>query len=89
MVALDVQHNFVQFFLSFYLVLLILYCRQTIYNQNFFFLNVDGAMHFIYSHKYNTNSAEDSSDISICLIKKYGHLLIYIFIYSIYVAHYS
>ena len=21
--------------------------------------NVDGAMHFIYSHKYNTNSAED------------------------------
>ena len=22
--------------------------------------NVDGAMHFIYSHKYNTNSAEDS-----------------------------
>ena len=27
------------------------------------FLNVDGAMDFIYSHKYNTNSAEDSSDI--------------------------
>ena len=28
------------------------------------FLNVDGAMHFIYSHKYNTNSAEDSSDMN-------------------------
>ena len=31
---------------------------------NVFFLNVDGAMHFIYSHKYTTNSAEDSSDIN-------------------------
>ena len=28
------------------------------------FKNVDGAMHFIYSHKYNTNSAEDSSDMN-------------------------
>ena len=27
-------------------------------------LNVDGAMHIIYSHKYNTNSAEDSSDMN-------------------------
>ena len=26
--------------------------------------NVDCAMHFIYSHKYNTNSAEDSSDMN-------------------------
>ena len=26
--------------------------------------NVDGARHFIYSHKYNTNSAEDSSDMN-------------------------
>ena len=26
--------------------------------------NVDGAMHFIYSHKYNTNSAEDSIDMN-------------------------
>ena len=26
--------------------------------------NVDGAMHFIYSHKYNTNSAEDSFDMN-------------------------
>ena len=26
--------------------------------------NVDGAMHFIYSHKFNTNSAEDSSDMN-------------------------
>ena len=26
--------------------------------------NVDGAMHFIYSHKYNTISAEDSSDMN-------------------------
>ena len=25
---------------------------------------VDGAMHFIYSNKYNTNSAEDSSDMN-------------------------
>ena len=24
--------------------------------------HVDGAMHFMYSHKYNINSAEDSSD---------------------------
>ena len=27
-------------------------------------INIDGAMHFIYSHKYNTNSAEDSSDMN-------------------------
>ena len=27
-------------------------------------INVDGAMHFIYSYKYNTNSAEDSSDMN-------------------------
>ena len=26
--------------------------------------NVDGAMHFIYSHNYNTISAEDSSDMN-------------------------
>ena len=26
--------------------------------------NVDGAMHFIYSHKYISNSAEDSSDMN-------------------------
>ena len=26
--------------------------------------NVVGAMHFIYSHKYDTNSAEDSSDMN-------------------------
>ena len=26
--------------------------------------NVDGAMHFIYAHKYNTNSAEDSSGMN-------------------------
>ena len=26
--------------------------------------NVDGAMHFVYSHKYNTISAEDSSDMN-------------------------
>ena len=25
--------------------------------------NVDGGIHFIYSHKYNINSSEDSSDI--------------------------
>ena len=27
--------------------------------------NVDGAMHFIYSYKYNINSAEDSSDMTV------------------------
>ena len=26
--------------------------------------NIAGAIHFIYSHKYNTTSAEDSSDMS-------------------------
>ena len=26
--------------------------------------NVDGAMHFIYLHKYNTYSTEDSSDMN-------------------------
>ena len=26
--------------------------------------NVDGAMHFIYSHKYISNSAEDSTDMN-------------------------
>ena len=31
--------------------------------QKLFFCNVDCAMQYIYSHKYNTNSAEDSSDI--------------------------
>ena len=31
------------------------------------FKNVDGAMHYIYSHKYNTNSAEDSSDVNTTL----------------------
>ena len=31
--------------------------------------NVDGAMHFIYSHKYNTNSAEDSSDMNWILFR--------------------
>ena len=30
----------------------------------YFFFNVDSAMHFIYSHKYNTSSAVDSSDMN-------------------------
>ena len=30
----------------------------------FLFFNVDDAMHFIYSQKYNSNLAEDSSDIN-------------------------
>ena len=34
--------------------------QQLAYN----FKNVDGVMHFIYSHKYNTISAEDSSDMN-------------------------
>ena len=34
-----------------------------------FFLNVDAAIHFIYSHKYNTNSAEDSSDMNSILFR--------------------
>ena len=33
-------------------------------NIDITFKNVDGTMHFIYSHKYNTNSAEDSSDMN-------------------------
>ena len=28
------------------------------------FISLDGARHFIYSHKYYTNSAEDSFDMS-------------------------
>ena len=32
--------------------------------DSFRYKNVDGAMHFIYSHKYNTNLAEDSSDMN-------------------------
>ena len=31
--------------------------------------NVDGAMHFIYSHKCNTNSVGDSSDINRVLFR--------------------
>ena len=30
----------------------------------FLLLNVDGAMHFIYSYKYNINSAEDLFDMN-------------------------
>ena len=32
--------------------------------------NVEGAMHYIYSHKYNTNSSENLSDMNIfiCLL---------------------
>ena len=32
-------------------------------NDLFIFI-ADGAMHLIYSHRYNTNSAEDSSDMN-------------------------
>ena len=42
-------------------------CRQTskFYAQaNTFFKMLMVPMHFIYSHKYNTNSAEDSSDMN-------------------------
>ena len=31
-------------------------------NDKQLFFKVDGVMHFICSHKYNFNSAEDSSD---------------------------
>ena len=31
--------------------------------------NVDGAMHFIYLHKYDTNSAEDSCDMNRLLFR--------------------
>ena len=34
------------------------------YFLNMFVLNVDGAMHFIYFNKYNTNSTEHSSDVN-------------------------
>ena len=37
---------------------------STLYGFNHVLKNVDGAMHFIYSHKYNTNSAEDLSDMN-------------------------
>ena len=52
--------NITQVFISFVLM------RVTI---NIFFKNVDDAMHFIYSHKYNTNSAEDSSDMNRILFR--------------------
>ena len=35
-----------------------------LFTQNAFFCNVDCAMQYIYSHKYNTCSAEDSSDMN-------------------------
>ena len=38
------------------------HCTGSVPEANF--LNVDGAMHFIYSHKYNTNSAEYSSNMN-------------------------
>ena len=40
--------------------ILIIIMRWNLYFKK----NVDGAMHFIYSHKYNINSAEDSSDMN-------------------------
>ena len=39
-------------------------CQYSFVIPHVSFKNVDGAMHFIYSHKYNTNSAEDSSDMN-------------------------
>ena len=45
--------------------------------KNDAFIDTDGAMHFIYAHKYNTNSAEDSSDMngilfSACICDCFG-----------------
>ena len=37
---------------------------ESIHENIMFHSNVDGAMHFIYLHKYNTNLAEDSSDMN-------------------------
>ena len=39
------------------------------------FLNVDGAMHFIYSHKYNTNSAK----IHLIWTEYYSEHNVYVF----------
>ena len=33
------------------------------------FKNVDGAIHFIYSHKYNNNSTKDSSNMDQMLFR--------------------
>ena len=38
--------------------------KITVYDGHICFLDVDGTTHFMYSHKYNTNSAEDSSDMN-------------------------
>ena len=32
--------------------------------DSYILYNVDGAKHFIYSHKYHTNLVEDSSDMN-------------------------
>ena len=43
------------------------------------FLNIDGAMHFICSHKYNTISVEDSSYMNIqiaCTIQSIAYNVI-------------
>ena len=45
-----------------------------------FVLNFDGAMHFIYSYQYNTNSVEDLSDIN----RTQNIVYIYIYYFIIY-----
>ena len=45
--------------------------------NNVFFLNVHDAVHFIHSHKYNTNSAEDSSDMNWILYSEHN---LYVFV---------
>ena len=42
----------------------VLLLHDTILVLKFYFFNVDYAMHFIHLYKFNTNSAEDSSDMN-------------------------
>ena len=45
-------------------LLIYVYFQIDIHVPVYIVKNVDGAVHFIYSHKYNTNSAEDSSHMN-------------------------
>ena len=40
-------------------------------NNRIHIKNVNGVVHFIYSHTYDTNSAEDSSDMNLILLRAY------------------
>ena len=40
------------------------YCTETTHEYSDAYKYVDSAVHFIYLHKFNTNLAEDSSDMN-------------------------